>query len=93
MASFRCPNCGVRQSIPLEELGPGCVGGPALFLGYFWGALTRLKPDHASGGNLILGLAFGIPIVIGVFTWHLASQFVIKCEYCGYLAKGLKKKN
>ena len=93
MASFKCPNCGVRQGIPLEELGTGCVGGLALFLGYFWGAFTRHNPDLASSENLILGLVFGILIGIGVFIWYMANYYVDKCENCGYLIRGLKKKD
>lgn len=92
MASFKCPNCGVRQGIPLEELGPEIVGGPALFLGCLLGALTRHKPDHASGENLILGLVLGISIGIGVFIWYLANHYVLKRENCGCLTRGLKKK-
>lgn len=93
MASVKCPNCDAYQSIPLEELGPGCVGAPALVLGYLCNEITRLGPDEGLTGNLVLALAIEVIVILGMFICYLVNFYPVKCERCGYVSRGGKKRD
>ena len=91
MASYKCPYCGSYSGIPIEKLGPGCVGTPALIAGAIGSTIARLVPHDAPTGNLVVVLlAVGTVIVLGIFLWFRVSRYPLKCEQCGYVSRGGK---